>query len=198
MKDCRPSPAKQLISVLIGQFFERSPFNSAVIQIAQMSDRAYYGHVAVNTAVPTMLNIATHFLLILTILYCPLQCQGGACCSAHPVAATGDGDSGCTDCEHCCRGRSADASDHSQHRPAAPCDEHSPASKCQCICAGAVITKTDDGLAVAAVCPLSIAVGITAVQTGEVFECRVVETLPHHGRATPGRIVRVLHMSFLC
>ena len=143
-----------------------------------------------------MSRIAIRCLLILAIVYCPLQCQVGTCCVAgHLPGDDGGSDADCP-CAACCPGPESSAG--TQRRPAAPCGDHTPDSKCQCICAGAVIQKTDDQQVELSLSIFETAAEAAGPQVVDVFARRGAAMLPHQGRGTPGRIVCILHMSFLC
>ncbi len=135
-----------------------------------------------------------HIALITAVIACPLLCRIGHCagCCAEKQSV----ESTCPASEignDCCRGASQDGQDQR------PCDRGPGAFDCQGVCGGAVLEK-----------PGSLS-RPTEIRLPHEFNAhpspsasRLAErqryTVVHSfdGSMTPGRYIRILHMSFLC
>ena len=128
-----------------------------------------------------------HLLLIAALLGCPAWCHVGLCCGTQEQADAAPSCRAC--CQECPK----------RHPPAAPapCCPHDPdSSACQGICGGAVLEKTAEAVDTAQTAgqwlPLD---GFLSI---EPPEAPAAWRKVGYARATPGRFIRQLHMSFLC
>lgn len=132
----------------------------------------------------------TKLLLIAGLVLCPFRCQLEVLSSV----VSGDGNSAAAPC--CCVG----CQQRTAESPADTAPEHQnpTGDRCQCICSGAVVEKSnDDGL-------------LDAAPAGDVLEPHTATLAqresvgvvgePAHARCglNTGRILRTLHQSLLC
>ena len=137
-----------------------------------------------------MFNLSVKILLAFVIFACPLGCQVELCCGGDRQVAEEPG--GCEACDSCCPSEERDAS--AEH-PDAPAPREQP---CQCLCGGAVISQGEIDLKLKCDQWTGIVAISTAITAGERI-CHEVGTVRcYHSDATPGRVIRGLHMSFLC
>ena len=133
-------------------------------------------------------------VLILAIIACPLWCGNGSCHAGQCCPATHSVDHICPvhgTATCCCTDKSSDDDDHVPRR--------CPNKSCQGVCGGAVLEKPLelDGTDSLLFWPLIEADASIAVQLAESRSLDVV--LPGHcRRGNHGRLLRTLHMSFLC
>ena len=138
-----------------------------------------------------MFSLGTKLLLTFAIFACPLGCQVRVCCAddarqVEPVEAD------CAACPSCATSdESPQSLPHPQHP--APCEQ-----PCQCLCGGAVMPqgqidlklKFDHSTDSVAICKPTL--------TDELVRQEAAQVGCLHSDATPGRVIRCLHMSFLC
>jgi len=136
-----------------------------------------------------MIRSVLHYLLVAEVLGCPFWCQAGVC-NAGDACHTQCFNSRCAACTHCPQKERRG----SVPRGSSPCDQRQ-----QCFCAGAIIIKDDIRLTQKFEYSLeSVAATLTrpAEISGRSDGSR--RTLTDDTRSTPGRVLRCLHMSFLC
>jgi len=138
-----------------------------------------------------------HFLLIASILTCPMFCRSELCACAEESCAVETGE--CDECPsgyHCQDSRD-EYPDHEpqDHDPG----DHGPCESCQCICGGAIIVENiadivkqdgEDTLH-------QIVSANRQWIPGSHFRKHCRATSPHGVSITSGRTLCVLHESFL-
>jgi hypothetical protein len=138
-----------------------------------------------------MFNLGTKLLLTFSVFACPLGCQIRVCCADDTPQVERE-EAACPSCPSCAKDdESQDSESHPSHP--APCEQ-----PCQCLCGGAVILlgaidlkpKFDHSIDSVAICVPTPADELIRHEAGNV--CSL------HTGATPGRVIRCLHMSFLC
>ena len=130
-------------------------------------------------------------LLALATFACPLACQLEVCC-ADDVQQFEQPEAACPSCPNCAKNEQSQESPVHPSHPA-PCEQ-----PCQCMCGGAVIPqgeidlklKFDHSIESVAIRQPTLADELIHNDAGNV--CCL------HSDATPGRVIRCLHMSFLC
>jgi hypothetical protein len=126
--------------------------------------------------------------LILSLLACPLVCRTGL---ALPWLASGQ-----SAATHCCPHCQAKLPD--QSAPSSPAPANHSESKCDCICAGAIVGAGGDSLAVDL--PLSLDWPPLAIDIVAEQHCLAAHhfSVPHDHAAPSGRTLRALISSLLC
>jgi hypothetical protein len=137
-----------------------------------------------------MFNLSAKTLLAFVIFACPLGCQAESCCADDVSFEQEAG--GSAACHSCCP--NGECEESAQHpNPPAP-----PEQPCQCLCGGAVISPGGIDLKLKCDQWTGIVAISTATMAGELI-CHEAGTVRcYHSDATPGRVIRGLHMSFLC
>lgn len=135
-------------------------------------------------------------VLIAAVVACPMwcgtgSCNAGQCCGEEAsesdrVCTTNEAESRC--CHH-----KPDSDDDQQ------CPTHSSPTSCQGVCGGAVLAKDVEvrGDSHVIILPL---IDDHAAMPARLVECGRCRNEQHccHSNANHGRVVRTLHMSFLC
>ncbi len=132
-------------------------------------------------------------VMILAVIACPLWCGNGRCDAAPCCSSKVVGTSAACCAKHTTKSCSGDSSDDE-----APCPVDFPTElSCQGICGGAVLEK-----------PLQLpsvpTLFLTLIDVREVADCGKVESGRGAlcdravGSGNYGRVLRTLHMSFLC
>ena len=141
-----------------------------------------------------MYSRIAHIALITAVIACPLLCRNGSCdgcCAVNrsvestcPIYDAGD---------DCCRSTAQDGQDER------PCDRGPDASNCQGVCGGAVLEKPSS-LPKPTEMRLRFEFNGQPSPPASLLSVRPAYTLGHSfdDSMTPGRYIRILHMSFLC
>ena len=142
----------------------------------------------------SMVRKLLYFLLVASIIACPLWCRNATCASADGCCRSNGGATECCSQERC----PGNLEGHVEHRTddSQP-NDNSPQGVCQCICGGAINDQSGDSLAPPACSKLDVAAAANDLIAATGFRQCSHAAISADWRALPRCNLFILNMAML-